>query len=77
LFVCVDEKLSGDATEGKTGWLSKQDFRALFDPHRFGVPHPNAVFTLMSVGSTTNIVRQFEALASIGHLKCELHVVFV
>jgi len=75
LFVCVDEKLTGDATEGKTGWLSKQDFRALFDPHRFGVPHPNAVFTLMSVGSTTNIVRQFEALSSIGHLKCELHVV--
>ena len=71
LFVCVDENLTGEE-EGKTGWLSKQDFRALFDPHKFGVPHPNAVLTLMSVGSTTNIVRQFEAIASIGHLKREL-----
>jgi len=76
LFVCVDESLTGKAEEeeeeGKTGWLSKHDFRALFDPHKFGVPHPNAVLTLMSVGSTTNIVRQFEAISSIGHLKREL-----
>ena len=77
LFVCVDETLkSGDSSTegagGRTGWLSKDEFRALYDPHKFGVPHPNAVLTLMSVGSTTNIVRQFEAIASIGHLKRKL-----
>jgi hypothetical protein len=72
LFVCVDETLTGNSSEdGKTGWLSKQDFRALFDPHKFGVPHPNAVMTIMSVGSTTNIFRQYEAIASVGHLKRE------
>ena len=72
LFVCVDETLTGNSSEeGKTGWLSKHDFRALFDPHKFGVPHPNAVMTIMSVGSTTNIFRQYEAIASVGHLKRE------
>lgn len=72
LFVCVDETLTGDAEEeGKTGWLSKHDFRALFDPHKLGMPDQNTTLTLMSVGSTTNIVRQFEAISSIPHLKRE------
>jgi hypothetical protein len=77
LFVCVDGSLTDDASErSKTGWLSKNEFRALFDPHKFGVLNSNVVLTLMSVGSTTNIVRQFEAIASIGYLKCELHLLF-
>lgn len=76
LFVCVDESLKEEEEEGKTGWLSKHDFRALFDPHKFGVPHPDAVLTLMSVGSTINIVRQYEAISSVGHLKRELPLVY-
>jgi hypothetical protein len=43
----------------ETGWLSRKDFKKLLDPHKNGqIVHENAILTLMSCGSTTNVVRQ-------------------
>lgn len=47
----------------ESGWLSREDFRELLDPfHNDLTVRPNAMFTLISCGSTTNVVRQFEAM---------------
>jgi len=57
----------------ETGWLSRKDFSKLLDPHRNGIEvKENAIFTLISCGSTTNIVRQFEAIKCLPHLKPHL-----
>lgn len=56
-----------------TGWLSRTDFRELLDPHQndLAVKH-NAILTLISCGSTTNVVRQFEAIKCLPYLKPHL-----
>ncbi len=63
-----------DEREAKcTGWLSRNDLKKLMDPHKNGlVVKDNAVFTMMSCGSTTNVVRQFEAIKCLPYLKPHL-----
>lgn len=57
----------------QTGWLSQKDFKTLLDPHKNGlIVRENAIFTLISCGSTTNIVRQFEAIKCLPYLKPHL-----
>jgi len=57
----------------QTGWLSQNEFKKLLDPHKNGlVVKQNANCTLMSCGSTTNIVRQFEAIKCLPYLKPHL-----
>lgn len=56
-----------------TGWLSRKEFKSLLDPHKNGlIVNQNAIFTLISCGSTTNIVRQFEAIKCLPYLKPHL-----
>lgn len=57
----------------QTGWLSRKDFKKLLDPHKNGhLVSDNAILTLMSCGSTTNVVRQFEAIKSLPYLSPHL-----
>ena len=49
----------------QTGWLSKVDFKKL-------VIRDEIILTLMSCGSTTNVVRQFEAIQSLPFLSLHL-----
>jgi len=73
LWICVveDERLAEN-----TGWITRREFRLLLDPYRTN--HPLQVkrdgisMTLISVGSTINVVRQFEAIKSLSHLKPHL-----
>ena len=53
----------------ETGWLSQKDLKALLDPHKKGLEVAKVHFTLMSCGSTTNVVRQFEAIKCLPYLK--------
>jgi len=54
----------------QTGWLSGNDFKKIVNPNKNGIAaKQNTFFTLMSCGSTTNIVRQFEAIKCLPHLK--------
>jgi len=56
-----------------TGWLSKNDLKKLLDPHKNGLMiRDGTILTLMSCGSTTNVVRQFEAIQSLPYLS--LHI---
>ena len=72
LWVCVVE----DEHQAKnTGWITRREFRMLLDPFRTNVPlqtKPDIQASLLSVGSTINIVRQFEAMKSLPHLKPHL-----
>lgn len=72
LWVCVVE----DEQQAKeTGWITRREFRLLLDPYRLNNPlqvRDGVVMTLISVGSTVNIVRQFEAMKSLPHLKPHL-----
>lgn len=56
----------------ETGWLSQKDLKVLLDPHKKGLEVANTLFTLMSCGSTTNVVRQFEAIKCLPYLKPHL-----
>ena len=57
----------------QTGWLSRKDFNNVLHPQKKGlIVRDNANFTLMQVGSANNIVRQFEAIKSLPHLKPHL-----
>jgi len=57
----------------QTGWLSKVEFKKLLDPHKNGlVIRDEIILTLMSCGSTTNVVRQFEAIQSLPFLSLHL-----
>ncbi|KAL7442955.1 hypothetical protein ACHAXH_008443 [Discostella pseudostelligera] len=57
----------------ESGWLSREDFRQLLDPfHNDLTVKPNTMFTLISCGSTTNVVRQFEAIKCLPYLKPHL-----
>jgi hypothetical protein len=49
----------------QTGWLSKVDFKKL-------LIRDEIILTLMSCGSTTNVVRQFEAIQSLPFLSLHL-----
>lgn len=56
-----------------TGWLSRKEFKKLLDPHKNGhIVHENAILTVMCCGSTTNVVRQFEAIKSLPYLSPHL-----
>jgi len=55
------------------GWLSQNDFKKLLDPQKNGlVVKHNLNFTMISIGSTTNIIRQYEAIKSLPYLKPHL-----
>jgi hypothetical protein len=72
LWVCVVED-ENQARE--TGWITRREFRYLLHPYRLNDPlqvKENVNMTLISVGSTINIVRQFEAMKSLPHLKPHL-----
>ena len=57
----------------ETGWLSRTDFKELLDPYQNDLTvRQNAIFTLISCGSTTNVVRQFEAIKCLPYLKPHL-----
>ena len=57
----------------QTGWLSPKDLKNILHPQKNGfVVRDNANFTLMQVGSANHIVRQFEAIKSLPHLKPHL-----
>lgn len=60
LWICVTED---DNDAFNTGWLSRSQLRMI---------KPNTAMSLLSVGSTTNVVRQYEALKSLPHLKPHL-----
>ena len=72
LWICVTE----DEDHAKhTGWVTRREFRLLLHPYRTNDPlqvRENVNMTLISVGSTTNQIRQFEAMKSIPHLKPHL-----
>jgi hypothetical protein len=72
LWVCVveDENQARDS-----GWITRREFRFLLNPYRLNDPlqvKQNLNMTVISVGSTINIVRQFEAMKSLPHLKPHL-----
>lgn len=72
LWVCVVED-ENHARE--TGWITRREFRLLLHPYRTNDPlqvKENVAMTLISVGSTINIVRQYEAMKSLEHLKPHL-----
>jgi len=57
-----EEKKDGRDDEN-TGWLTRRDLGELLDRHKKGlVVRDKCDFVVMSCGSTTNIVRQFEAV---------------
>jgi len=58
-----------------TGWLSRKEFHRLLNRNERRsalVVDNNVTLTLMSVGSTTNIVRQYEAIKALPYLKPHL-----
>ena len=70
LWLVVHENVPD--TKG-TGWLSRKDFKELLDPYKNDLSvRPNALLTVISCGSTTNIVRQFEAIKCLPYLKPHL-----
>lgn len=72
VWVCVVED---DYHAKNTGWITRREFRLLLDPYRTSNPlqiKQDIQASLLSVGSTINIVRQFEAMKSLPHLKPHL-----
>lgn len=57
----------------ETGWLSRTDLKELLDPYQnYLTVKQNTIVTLISCGSTTNVVRQFEAIKCLPYLKPHL-----
>jgi hypothetical protein len=68
IWVCVCEN---EADARNTGWISRREFMLLLNPFRNN-SNPSQVrenvhMTLTSVGSTINIVRQFEVRCSVDY----------
>ncbi|EJK55376.1 hypothetical protein THAOC_24897, partial [Thalassiosira oceanica] len=67
------EGKDGGGTGSNTGWLTRRDLGELLDMHKKGLAvRDRCDLVVMSCGSTTNIVRQFEAVKCLPYLKPHL-----